>query len=199
MGKTIFDREYHLRRLVRRNLRNHVNPFFGLSASRLRHENEPRLVRVFANSPRFGTRQEAAAWAKAHPRGTHWGVGKSHATVRACLWDLEGGLGEARTGGRDPGVYYYGILYERVGAPFRQPSVGWDLEERLRREEEREMRQRLSEGAFKGNVKPYRRQFHKQRRAAGKRAEHLALRGLTDEAEDVNLHVGQRGIMSYVW
>ena len=172
MAWKIQRREYHARRLVRRGLRNHILPFHGLRVSDVLFNSRPDFL-LITSSPKFSGAQQASEWARAQQKGTHFKLSIRRDFVRADLHALN--------------------------YVFRQPTVTWDIQEEDQRQRRKEYRVRREEGAFQGNVKPHRRKYHQLRRAAGKRAEHLALRGEIDLAESVPLNVGTKGITWDVW
>ena len=206
MSQSIFDREYHRTRLARRRLKHHVQPFFGywISPEFRRLSREPRLRRLPVYSPAFATYAEAAEWARSHPEGTHWKVGKHYRSVEEGLFCPEFGLvGEVRMGGKDAHTYYYGILFERLGAPFREAVATWEAEVREAAYLLEQSKRWTDKGGYQGHGKKcgkhYRHQFVRERRAAARRMSHLALRGQLDDAEGVDLHVRERGLSRWVW
>ena len=188
MSYAIFNRERHLRRLAIRRLRQEETWRWGGCHSDL----YPRRESLRVDSPVFATREEALAWAKAHPEGDSYGYRAVYSSVAFSLKSLRCADEEVVSTRRPPG--FYGVLYRRTGAAFREPTVTFETEDAERQTDHLVMKKRVQARDWLA-VKPYRRRYHKQRRAAGKRAEHLALRGDLDGAECVDLHVGERGIM----
>lgn len=187
MSYAIFNRERHLRRLAARHRRAESGWRWG----GYRNDLTPRRERLRVQSPAFATPEAALAWAEAHPEGDSFGYCAVYGSVTLSLESLGADQTVVSTR-RAKG--YYGLLYRRVGAPFREPSVTFETQDEERALEDRLAKKRVQARDWLA-VKPYRRKYHKQRRAAGKRAEHLALRGDLDGAECVDLHVGERGIM----
>lgn len=196
MSKNIFEREYHKTRLARRNLTQNIQPFFGLGTGRMWNRNKPRLEKVPVRSPIFETEDEAREWAQLHPLGTNYVVHPYYGSL-AISWE---NVQELLTGGRKRDRKgWKAALYTRVGAPFRTQSVDWGLEDEIAAEELVAMKKRRERHGFQGLPKSYRPKYHRQRRQAGNKAARLAMQGDLDGAEDVNLHVGETGILWDVW
>lgn len=177
MGKLIFRRETHARRLARKHVRQHVHPYFGWGRSGLFYDVHPRYVHI--RSKVFDDPEQAKWWAAEHPQGTHYSVYPSF-SGGALRWALRGQKRERLPDG------YRAALYRYEGPPFRHSGVTWEAEHAQRRADLQAARRWLGRGSYQthgAGGKGWRKETRRRLRARQRQVMHQLLRGDLDAAD----------------
>lgn len=180
MSDTIWNREVHIRRIVRQRLLHRIGPrFFGRAHDRMVWKAQPKrtwtILGHFTSLPEAQALQSRHAGSTIHPR-------------------------PGRTSGHGvPYVHYSVRTSQRTGAAFREPVATWALEEAARAADRAEARRWVSRGGLQGGARVHRDVYHRLWRRAGREACRLALRGEIDRADDLDPQPRRLGIAWMLW